>query len=701
MSSEYIDLFAEMPAKDLAAEDQLAIEVSALREAIDRANHEYYVLDNPTLSDAEYDAMMNRLRAIEAERPDLRTPDSPTQRVGATVARTPFRKVTHTSPMLSLANAFDQAELDAWMGREGRNAPGGTMFPMFCELKIDGLSLELIYVDGRLQRAATRGDGMVGEDVTANAATIASIPHVLKQCDAYPVPRRVAIRGEVYLPRSAFRALNAAVSARGGEPFRNPRNAAAGSLRQKDPAVTAERALAFFAYAIVLQPEDRGLLDNQADLMAALEEWGFQTCQVRGLCSTPAEVHAFVDHVAEIRDTLDFDIDGVVVKANSFAVQAALGSVGREPRWQVARKWPAEAAETTLIDIQIQVGRTGKLTPVAVLEPVEVGGVTVRHASLHNARYIEAKGIRIGDRVRVARAGEVIPQVLDVVVHARNGAEKAWSFPTVCPSCGDPVHRPIDRVIGGVAQEAADTICENAACPAQLVRRIEHFASRAAMDIRGLGSEVSQLLASAGRIRSIADLYDLRKEDLLALDGFAEASAEALVAAIAATTARTPQRLLYALGIRHVGERVAEILVDQFGGLRQVAGADVEAIQEAEGIGSVIAASVHEWFANPHNRELLERLAAAGLQLDAPRAAAPSDRTPLDGRSFVITGTLSRPRPEIAAAIKAAGGKVVGSVSAKTDFLVAGESAGSKLSKAQSLGVRVISEAELTELMTG
>lgn len=676
------------PTNDLA-DDPLRAEAESLRKQIAVANHEYYVQDAPTLSDAQYDALMNRLREIEAERPDLRAADSPTHTVGAPVEKTPFRKVTHIAPMLSLANAFNEADLEAWADREARGVGLPSLGALFCELKIDGLSLELTYENGELVRAATRGNGTVGDDVTVNARTIASIPQRLA---GGPHPAYVAVRGEVYMPRSGFERLNAERAAAGEATFRNPRNAAAGSLRQLDPKVTAQRPLAFFGYS-VLQKSGAPLVRSQEQLYQTLDSWGFETCPIRRLCVSIEEVHVFADEVSRTRDKLDFDIDGVVVKVNDVALQNEMGAVGREPRWAIARKWPAEAVETRLIGIDVQVGRTGKLTPVALLEPVEVGGVTVQNATLHNADYIAALGLMIGDHVLITRAGEVIPQVLSVVREKRTGEEREWSFPTTCPTCGESVARDLEA-------EAADIYCVNAACPAQIVRRIQHFASRPAMDIRGLGDEVSQRLASAGLVRSVADLYTLTSEKLLGLDGFATVSADNLVQAIATSKSRPFARVLFGLGIRHVGERVAELLADHFGSVDALAAAEANDIEKVPGVGAVIAQAVRDFMTDEANRNTIERLRAAGVTLEQERTQVSANGA-LAGKTVVITGTLTRPRDEMKRLLKAAGANVTGSVSKKTDILVAGESAGSKLDKARELGVRVMTEADIDELLAG
>lgn len=666
---------------------KLAQEAERLRAQIRQANREYYIYDNPTLSDAQYDALMNRLRAIESDHPELVTPDSPTRVVGAPLTESSFAKVSHVRPMLSLGNAFSAEELEDWIQRESPHAGASGMLPLFGELKIDGLSLEIIYENGVLVRAATRGDGKVGEDVTEGARTIRSIPAYLSPGPAARVPSRVAVRGEVYMPLSGFRTLNEAREAAGEPPFRNPRNAAAGSLRQKNIQEVARRPLAFFAYAVVFLGESSVEADTQDEVLALAGTWGFTPCPVRQVCPSLSAMHSFVDRVEKIRAELDFDIDGVVFKVNDLAAQERMGSVGREPRWAIARKWPAQSVETRLLGIQVQVGRTGKLTPVAQLDAIEVGGVTVRQATLHNSDYIETLGLKIGDRVRITRAGEVIPQVLSVVGEARTGEETEWSFPTECPSCGAPVHRPLD---------AADHFCESATCPAQITRRIEYFASRSAMDIRGLGTEVAEALVGEGLVRTVADLYDLSMPELVVLDRFAETSAQNLLDAIDASRVRPAARVLIGLGIRYVGERVAEVLLDALDSIDALADAEAEELQAVDGIGPAIADSVVTWFGNPLNRSVVDDLREHGLQFVLE---APAGRDFLAGLTFVLTGSLSAPRSEVKARLQGLGARVTGSVSSNTDYLVAGENAGSKRAKAERAGVPILSEQELEQLI--
>lgn len=664
-------------------------ELESLRLQIERANHEYYNLNDPSLSDAEYDALMQRIRELERTHPDFVTNDSPTQKVGAPVTDTPFQKVSHLSPMLSLGNAFTEEELSAWAVREGRISGGDTLEAFFAELKIDGLSLSLRYRNGRLVRAATRGDGSIGDDVTPNALTISDIPHEL-DLGGVTVPEEFEVRGEVYMPKSGFLRLNAEREARGESVFRNPRNAAAGSLRQLDATITAGRPLHFFAYSIEAQGAELPV-ETQEQLIQLLDKWGFVTCPVRALCATLDDVHDFVDEVEQKRAELDYDIDGVVIKVNNLQLQRSMGYVGREPRWAIARKWPTEAVTTRLVDIAIQVGRTGRLTPVAVLEPVEIGGVIVQSATLHNADYIAALDLKLGDVVRVTRAGEVIPQILGVLKEKRTGDERNWSFPTECPSCHGPVRR---------LPQMADTFCDNIECPAQIIRRLEHFASRRAMDIRGLGGETAIKLAQSKKVRNVGDLYALSLEDVRALPSFGEQSARKLLQAIGASKEKPFPNLLFALGIRHVGESVAEALATHFGDIERLMAATEEDIHDVEGVGPTIARSVRDFFDSPQNQRVIDRLRSAGLKLgEDPAPVSETGSRELDGLTFVITGKLSESRDAISNKIKRAGGKVSGSVSKKTDYLVCGENAGSKLKKAQELGVNIINEVELDRML--
>ncbi len=658
-----------------------AARAEQLRRLIERANYAYYVLDAPEVSDQEYDAWMRELQELERAHPELRTPDSPTQRVGAEPAPA-FRKHTHLRPMLSLANAFSDEELEAWEKRNAGIVPDVRAAGYTTEVKIDGSAVSLTYRDGVFVVGATRGNGLVGEDVTANLRTLSDVPLRLRGTG---YPALMEVRGEVYLPRGAFEKLNREREKEGEPPFANPRNAAAGSLRQLDPRITRKRRLRLFAFQV---EAIEGALPaaTQWEVLELLEEWGFQVEPHRACHPDLAAVERKVQEYERLLESLPFDADGVVVKVNRLALHQELGNVGeREPRWAIARKFAPEVAVTRLLDIRINVGRTGALNPYAVLEPVEVGGVTVSSATLHNEELIEQKDIRIGDWVQVMRAGEVIPQVLGPLPERRTGRERRFHMPSHCPACGTEVVRPPGEVM---------RYCPNAACPGRVLESIVHFASRDAMDIRGLGYERVRQLLEAGLIAGIADLYDLKPEDLARLEGFAELSSRQLVQAIQASKQRPLSSLLFALGIRHVGKTVAQVLARRFGTLEALRRASQEEIEHVPGVGPAIAAAVAEFFANPNNRKLVARLERAGLNLAEPHAGPAGG--PLAGQTYVLTGTLpTLSRQQATALIERAGGRVSESVSRKTTALVAGADAGSKLAKARELGIEVIDEAEL------
>jgi DNA ligase (NAD+) len=651
-----------------------------LRRLIDRANYAYYVLDAPEVSDQEYDAWMRELQELERAHPECQTPDSPTQRVGAEPASA-LRKHTHLRPMLSLANAFDQEELEAWERRNAGLTPEVRQAGYTTEIKIDGSAVSLTYRDGRLSVGATRGNGLVGEDVTANLRTIPDVPLLLK---GDGLPRLVEVRGEVYLPRPAFERLNRERVREDAPPFANPRNAAAGSLRQLDPRVTRRRHLRFFAFHLEVL-EGRLEVKTQHEVLDQLEAWGFPVEPHRHRHPDLASVERQVRADESLLGSLPFDADGVVVKVDRLSLHDELGVVGgREPRWAIARKFAPEEAITRLLEIGINVGRTGALNPYAVLDPVEVSGVTVSTATLHNEDLIEQKDIRIGDWVKVVRAGEVIPQILGPLPERRDGTERVFRMPSRCPACGSPVTRPPDEAM---------RFCPNAACPGRVLEGVVHFASREAMDIRGLGYQRVRQLLEEGVIRDFADLYQLEPDRLSGLEGFAEQSAGQLVAAIQASRHRPLASLLFALGIRHVGKTVAEVLARHFRSLDAIAAASPDAIERIPGVGPTIAAAVVEFFQQPTNRDLLARLGKAGVTGTAPEEAGGG---PLAGRTYVLTGALpSLSRQEAASLIQRAGGRVAASVSRKTDAVVAGEEAGSKLDRARALGVEIIDEAEL------
>ena len=658
-----------------------------LKQEIRYHNYRYYVLADPVISDAEYDRLMAELRRIEAEHPDWVTPDSPTQRAGAPPAEG-FAKVRHPAPILSLANAFSREDLEAWLERIARLDPRVREAAFVVEPKLDGLTVVLHYRDGVFVQGATRGDGEVGEDITANLRTIRALPLRIPAAPDGPPPLPyVVVRGEALMLKADFEALNRRLEAAGEKTFANPRNAAAGSLRQLDPRVTASRPLTLQCYAIVTAEGEAPATEHGT--LERLRAWGFPVVESHRCPDLDCVWRVYEDFAAR-RDDLPYEIDGVVVKIDDLALQASLGVVGKDPRGAIAIKFPAQVVSTKLLDIRVNVGRTGVLTPYAVLEPVEVGGVVVERATLHNFDFIREKDIRIGDRVWVKRAGDVIPYIIGPVVEARTGEERPYEPPKVCPSCGEPVVHPEGEVA---------YYCVNAACPAQRVRNIEHFVSRGAMDIEGLGEKIVLQLAEAGLVEDAADLYYLKKEDLLSLEGFAEKKAENLLRAIETSKNRPLARLITALGIRGVGEVVAQLLAAHYPDLDALSRATVEELQQLEGIGPVVAENIVAWFRAPHNRQMLEKLRKAGVWPQQEADTAPAEAAqPFAGKTFVITGTLSRPRNEVKAFIQAHGGKVTNSVSRKTDYLVVGENPGSKLAKAQKLGVPTITEEELYAL---
>jgi DNA ligase (NAD+) len=667
---------------------ELAARAAELREQIERANHDYYVLDAPVLADAEYDRLFRELRTIEAEHPELRTPDSPTLRVGAEPASR-LEKTEHLAPMLSLDNAFSPEELRAWETRNARIAAEVREAGYDVEPKIDGLAVALTYRGGVLEKCATRGNGTIGEDVTRNLRTIREIPLRLKG-GGVPFPALMEVRGEVYMPLSGFAEMNARRAAEGLSTFANPRNAAAGATRQLDPSITASRPLRFFAYTVELDPRSGESLPvaTQSDLLAALAGWGLPVNPRVTHCDDLEGVLAWVAAFEHERELLDYEVDGAVVKVEPLRLHGELGVVGgREPRWATAYKYAPDLAETTLLDIGINVGRTGALNPFAILEPVEIGGVTVRLATLHNEEDIRRKDIRVGERVLIKRAGEVIPQVLGPVL--TEGAERPEPFrmPEECPVCRTPVEHPTDEVM---------IYCPNGACPARIFRGLEHFVSRGAMDIRGLGEQTAQLLLDRGLVHNVADLYDLEKEQLLALEGFKEKSAQNLIAGIAGSKDRGLARLLFALGVRHVGEGAAELLARHFGSMNRLRAATADEIEAVHGIGRTTAEALAAYFAEPRNLEVIDKLAGHGLRLTEEQAA-PAEG-PLTGETWVVTGTLpSLSRTAATERIEGAGGRITGTVTKKTSYVLVGEDAGSKLQKAQELGIPTVTEAELLE----
>ena len=675
-----MDLFADERVADLA-------EAEKLRREIRHNEYLYYVLDAPEITDAEYDRMMVRLRELEARYPDSIPADSPTQRVGGR-ASSQFTEVRHLEPLLSLGNVFSAEELRAFDERVRSGLPAGSKVEYVMEPKIDGLACSLIYENGKLVRAATRGDGVVGENVTANVRTIRSIPLTLKVPEGEAVPELLDVRGEVYMPRQAFMRLNEQRAERGESEFANPRNAAAGSLRQLDPQVTASRSLSFFAYYLV----GEGAQPKHSESLALLARYGFKVSENYKVVENIDEAIKYIGDFNELRQGLSYDTDGAVIKLNDVYQQRILGATGKDPRWATAYKYPPEQAETTLEDIDWRVGRTGVLTPTAVLTPVKLSGSVISRATLHNEDFIHAKDIRIGDRVVINKAGEIIPEVLRVVVEKRTGDEKEVEIPSLCPECGWRVERQ--------GEEAAIR-CTNPHCPALGREGLIHFVSRDAMNIDGCGPSVINALLDAGLVRDAADLYSLRKDDLLKLERMGEKSADNLLAALAESKKNELDKLLFALGIRHVGAKVARILATEFGSMEKLQQAQPEELAQIRDIGDKIAESAVTWLNVPANIDLVERLAAAGLTMTFTPPASQEDN-PFFGKTLVFTGTMpTLGRAEAKTMAQDVGAKVSGSVSKKTDYVIAGAEAGSKLEKAQQLGVTVIDEAEFLRLLKG
>ncbi len=666
--------------------DRVAARIAELRKEIEYHNYRYYVDDNPVISDEEYDRMFRELLELEREHPELASPDSPTQRIGAE-AQERFQKVEHPKPMLSLANAFDEEELVAFERRICNLLGNDARIDYVTELKIDGNAVALTYEAGAFVRGATRGNGLVGEDVTANLKTIRTIP--LRLRGESNLPSRVEVRGEAYLPISAFNRVNQEREAAGENIFANPRNAAAGAMRQLDPRITAARPLAFFAYAIGYV---EGLaLASQMDVLECLKSWGFPVNPHYAHQDGKEGVIRFCREWQEKRDTLDYEIDGVVVKVNSLAFQERLGVVSRDPRWAVAYKFPGKLATTRLVKIDINVGRTGALNPFAILEPVQLGGVTIRNATLHNEDDIRRKDIREGDIVIIKRAGDVIPQVVGPVREKRTGQEREFHYPDRCPACQEPIVR-----IEGEAM----AYCRNPHCPAQRLESLIHFVSQGAMDIRGLGPQTIEKMLDLKLIADPADLYSLTGDQLARLPNFKEKSINNLLASIERSKSRPFSRVLFALGIRHVGESIAELLASSFRNIEALVAASEEQISAVQGIGPEIAHSIRCYFDVEENRVLIQRLKDGQLAFSV--SGEQSVRGGLfTGKSFVITGTLpSLSRKEAEELIKREGGKIVSSVSSKTSYLVVGADPGSKLSKAKELGVQQLSEQELLQMVS-
>ena len=654
--------------------------IEALRERVRYHNRRYYIEDAPEISDAEYDALYKELEALEVEHPELVTPDSPTQRIGGETLEG-FEEIRHAVPMLSLANARKTEDLREWDARLRRLLGEGETLRYVTELKIDGLAVSLRYEDGRFVRGATRGNGVVGEDVTAQLRTIRSIPDRL---DDAP-PEVLEPRGEAYITLAEFEKLNKSLEEGGKRPFANPRNLAAGSIRQLDPKITAQRPLTILLYGV---GEGGEIFESHSAMLAALKGYGLRV--------NPYEVHDDIDAVieecerwAKRRESVGYQIDGVVVKVDSRDQQLALGSVAKSPRWAIAYKFEPLAGRTKLLDIIVKVGRTGALTPQAVLEPVNVGGVVISRATLHNEDYVREKDVLVGDTVVIERAGDVIPQVVKAVVEDRDGREREFTMPTHCPVCGEPVSRPEGEAV---------TRCVNARCPAQALEHIIHWASKTAMDIDGLGEKLATRLFDLGLIKDAADVYDLEAGQLVPLEGFGEKSAQNLIRAIEKSKNQPFPRVLYSLGIRHVGSVTAGLIAGRFSGEDLMRGLEVEQLTEIDGVGEVVARAVIEYFGLEDNRELIGRLTERGL--DFERDFTGPTEGPLVGKRVVITGTLERPRSYFVESLEAAGGAFTSSVSKNTDYVLAGEEAGSKLEKARELGIPVLDEAGFEELLS-
>lgn len=649
-------------------------EIERLRDDIRHHDHLYYVLDKPEISDAQYDKLFRRLVELEDEHPDLVTPDSPTQRIGGAPLKA-FKTVTHKVPLLSLGNAFNYEELEAFDKRV-RDGLGEVKIDYVCELKMDGLAVSLEYKNGHFFKGSTRGDGVTGEDITQNLKTIKSVPlSIDKKID-------IEARGEAYLPYDDFLKLNEERMGAEEPKFANPRNAAAGSLRQLDPRITAKRPLDIFFY---YSPDAK--VKTQFDLLHYLQDIGFKVNSHFKLCKGIEEVKKFITNWESKRDDLDYEIDGIVIKVNDLEDQNKLGSTAREPRWALAYKYPPEQKETVIEDIIASVGRTGVVTPVAIMKPVNLRGVTVQRATLHNQDEVDKKDVRVGDHVIVQRAGEVIPEVVKVLKEKRKGSSKPYKIPDKCPVCGSKIVRE--------KGEAAHR-CINKSCPAQLIGTIAHFASRGAMDITGIGGQLSAQLVESKLVKSPADLYDMKKSDLLKLERFAEKSAQNIIDAIEKSKKRPFAKLMNALGIPNVGEATADDLAEHFSTIDKLMDAKESDLSKVHEIGPKIAKSIYDYFQSKENRQMVERLKKSGVNTKSEVRS--KEGLPLYGKSFVITGTLSRPRPEIEDEIKSLGGEIHLSVSNKTDYVIAGEEPGSKYQKAKELGIQILSEAEFAYL---
>ena len=660
--------------------------ITDLREQLNLHSYRYYVLDDPDITDAEYDRLFRELQQLEAQYPGLVTPDSPTQRVGGAPLKG-FETVEHRQPMLSLDNALNEQEMRDFDARLHRLLEMDDPFEYTIEVKMDGVAVELVYINGLLSVGSTRGDGVTGEDITANLKTIHSIPLRLRDAEL-PVPARLDVRGEVYYPTAAFKKLNEEREKAGEPTFVNPRNSAAGSLRQLDPKLTAKRPLDIYVYG--LGYSENSTLISQSQALAAFKKWGLRVNPLTKICLGIEEVIAAHAEFLELRPTLPYEIDGAVIKLNSFALQDQAGIRSRSPRWAIAYKFPAQQETTQIEKIVVQVGRTGAITPVAVLQPIKVGGVEVRRATLHNQDEIDRKDIRIGDWVIIQRAGDVIPEVVKVITSKRTGKEQKYTLPDTCPVCDAPVVRIEDEAVAR---------CENVACPAQVKEVIRHFASKGAMDIEGLGEKLVDQLVEKELIASYADLYFLKLEQIADLERMAEKSAQNLLEGIDKSRDIALNRLIYALGIRHVGEHVARVLANHFGTLDKLSTASEEELQDIHEVGPQVAQSVNKFFAEPRNQQVLERLFAGGVKVQQKLVDEQTEQK-FAGMTFVFTGALEKfTRDEAEKMVLDRGGRAASSVSKKTNYVVAGPGAGSKLAKAEQLGVDVLTEDEFLEMV--
>lgn len=693
--NEQNDLFSEEPtgssvtSESSNSQEAAQQRITELRAEINQHNHRYYVMDEPSIPDAEYDRLMRELQALETEYPELITADSPTQRVGAQPLKE-FDQVVHEIQMLSLDNAMNAEEFAAFYQRLQERLKTADEVELACEPKLDGLAVSLLYESGLLVRAATRGDGQTGEDITQNVRTIKNVPLRLQ---GGAVPARIEIRGEVYMPRAGFDAYNDKARANDEKVFANPRNAAAGSLRQLDPKITAKRPLEFCAYSIGVASEDAQLADTHSGILQQVKGWGIRINEEMQVLQGLQAAQAFFEQLGEKRNGLAYEIDGTVFKVNNLALQQQLGFVARAPRWAIAYKFPAVEEMTQLLDVDFQVGRTGALTPVARLNPVHVAGVTVSNATLHNMDEVSRLGVKIGDTVVIRRAGDVIPQVVSVVAEKRPADARDIEMPDHCPVC--------DSLVEKVEGEAVARCTGGLVCSAQRKEAIKHFASRKALDVEGLGDKLIDQLVDAGLIDSVDDLFHLTLEQLSGLERMAEKSAQNVLDALEKAKQTTLGRFLYALGIREVGTVTANQLASHFGFLERIEKATTEQLIEVPDVGAIVAAHVHNFFAEPHNLTVIEQLRLAGVNWEE-KEPVQADDLPLSGQTAVITGTLTQSgmsRDDAKALLEQLGVKVAGSVSAKTSFLVAGEKAGSKLTKAQSLGVEVLDEAAFLALL--